>query len=52
MVIRATNDVKYLDRAALTVTSYLDRLQQPSGLFFHTTDSPRFWDSSGWPCRP
>ena len=32
---RATNDAKYIDRAALTMVAYLDKLQQPNGLFFH-----------------
>jgi rhamnogalacturonyl hydrolase YesR len=46
---RATNDVKYLDRAALTMASYLDRLQQSNGLFFHTMASPIFWGrGNGW----
>jgi unsaturated rhamnogalacturonyl hydrolase len=46
---RATNDVKYLDRAALTVAAYIDELQQPNGLFFHTETSPRYWGrGNGW----
>src|SRR5712664_2693896 len=32
---RATHDTKYLDRAAVTMAGYLDKLQQPNGLFFH-----------------
>ena len=46
---RATNDAKYLDRAALAMVAYLDKLQQPNGLFFHGTDSPFFWSrGNGW----
>lgn len=46
---RATGDERYLDRAATAMTAYLDRLQQPNGLFFHTTTSPRFWGrGNGW----
>ena len=46
---RATGDRKYLDRAALTMAAYLDKLQQPNGLFFHAADSPWFWGrGNGW----
>ena len=46
---RATNDPKYLDRAALTMAAYLDKLQQPNGLFFHASDSPFYWGrGNGW----
>jgi rhamnogalacturonyl hydrolase YesR len=46
---RATGDGKYLDRAALAMVAYLDRLQQPNGLFFHGPDSPFFWGrGNGW----
>ena len=46
---RATGDSKYLDRAALTMAAYLDKLQQPNGLFFHAPDSPFFWSrGNGW----
>jgi len=46
---RATRDRKYLDRAALTMAAYLDRLQQPNGLFFHAADSPFYWGrGNGW----
>lgn len=46
---RATGDKKYLDRAALTMSAYLDRLQQPNGLFFHAADSPFYWGrGNGW----
>jgi rhamnogalacturonyl hydrolase YesR len=46
---RATGDARYLDRAAQTMAAYLDRLQQPNGLFFHTATSPRHWGrGNGW----
>ena len=37
---RATGDRAYLDRTAFAMTSYLDSLQQPSGLFYHAPDTP------------
>lgn len=46
---RATRDTKYLDRAALTMAAYLDKLQQPNGLFYHAPDSKFFWGRGvGW----
>ncbi len=46
---RSTDDAKYLDRAALEMTSYLDKLQQPNGLFYHAPDAPFFWGrGDGW----
>jgi len=46
---RATGDAKYLDRAALEMVAYLDRLQQPNGLFFHAPDAPFYWGrGNGW----
>lgn len=46
---RATGDTKYLDRAARTTAAYLDKLQQPNGLFHHAADSPFFWArGNGW----
>ncbi len=46
---RATGDAKYLDRAALEMEAYLDRLQQPNGLFYHAPDTPYFWGrGNGW----
>jgi unsaturated rhamnogalacturonyl hydrolase len=46
---RATGERKYLDRAVLTMAAYLDRLQQPNGLFFHAADSPFYWSrGNGW----
>ena len=40
---RATGDAKYLDRAALEMVAYLEKLQQPNGLFYHAPDVPFFW---------
>lgn len=46
---RATGDKKYLDRAALEMLSYLNKLQQPNGLFYHAPDVPFFWGrGDGW----
>ncbi|MGB0063174.1 MAG: glycoside hydrolase family 88 protein [Terracidiphilus sp.] len=46
---RATSDKKYLDRAASEMVAYLDKLQQPSGLFYHAPDAPFFWGrGNGW----
>lgn len=46
---RATGDRKYLDRAALEMSAYLDKLQQPNGLFYHAPDAPFFWGrGDGW----
>lgn len=46
---RATGDAKYLDRAAAEMVSYLDKLQQPNGLFYHAPDVPFFWGrGDGW----
>jgi len=46
---RATDDPVYIDRAAREMTAYLDRLQQPNGLFYHAPDVPFFWGrGNGW----
>jgi unsaturated rhamnogalacturonyl hydrolase len=46
---RATGDAKYLDRAGLEMSAYLDKLQQPNGLFYHAPDVPFFWGrGDGW----
>lgn len=46
---RASRNAKYLDRAALTMAAYLDKLQQPNGLFLHAPDSPFYWGrGNGW----
>jgi unsaturated rhamnogalacturonyl hydrolase len=46
---RATGDKKYLDRDAKEMVSYLDKLQQPNGLFYHASDVKYFWGrGDGW----
>ncbi len=46
---RATGERKYLDRDAKEMVAYLDRLQQPNGLFFHAEDVKYFWSrGDGW----
>lgn len=46
---RATGDRRYLDRGAHEMVAYLDKLQQPNGLFYHATDAPFFWGrGDGW----
>ncbi|MFT3780773.1 MAG: glycoside hydrolase family 88 protein [Nibricoccus sp.] len=46
---RATKNPIYLERAAREMVSYLDKLQQPNGLFFHAPDAPHFWGrGNGW----
>lgn len=46
---RATGDAKYIDRVALEMSTYLDKLQQSNGLFYHAPDVPFFWGrGNGW----
>ena len=46
---RATGEKKYLDRDAQEMVAYLDKLQQPNGLFYHAPDVPFFWGrGDGW----
>jgi unsaturated rhamnogalacturonyl hydrolase len=46
---RATGDSKYLDRAALTMSAYFDKMQTSNGLFFHGTDARFYWGrGNGW----
>src|SRR2546428_3362722 len=46
---RAPHDTRYLDRAATTMAAYLDKRQQPNGLFYHAPDSPFYWGrGNGW----
>ena len=46
---RATGDRTYVDRAGREMAAYLDRLQQPNGLFYHAPDVPFFWGrGNGW----
>lgn len=46
---RVTGDIKYLDRAALTMSAYLEKMQEPNGLFYHGTNAHFFWGrGNGW----
>ena len=46
---RVSRDPKYLDQAALMARLYMERLQQPNGLFFHGPRFPFFWGrGNGW----
>ena len=44
-----SGDKKYLERDAKEMAAYLDKLQQPNGLFYHAPDVPFFWGrGDGW----
>lgn len=46
---RLTGDFRYLDRMAREMEIYLDRMQQPDGLFNHAADAPFHWGrGNGW----
>jgi len=46
---RVTGEAEYLERTARVAAAYLDKLQQPNGLFYHGTDGPFFWGrGNGW----
>lgn len=46
---RTTGDTVYLNRAARTLDVYLEKLQQPNGLFHHGEGAPFFWGrGNGW----
>ncbi|MES2661522.1 MAG: glycoside hydrolase family 88 protein [Verrucomicrobiota bacterium] len=46
---RASGDIKYLDRAALAMVAYFDKMQEPNGLFYHGTNAHFFWGrGNGW----
>ena len=46
---KSTKDMVYLDRAALQLKVYIDKLQKPNGLFHHRDDAPFFWGrGNGW----
>ncbi len=46
---RATGDDKYLDRSALEMVAYLDKLQMPNGLFYHEPEVKFYWGrGNGW----
>jgi rhamnogalacturonyl hydrolase YesR len=44
-----TNERKYIERTAREMILYLDEIQRPNGLFYHTPDVPFFWGrGNGW----
>jgi unsaturated rhamnogalacturonyl hydrolase len=46
---RATGKMEYLERAALEVDAYIQKLQQPCGLFFHGLSAHFYWGrGNGW----
>ena len=46
---KATEEPKYLDRAARFTAAYVDSLQQNNGLFYHGPDAPIHWGrGNGW----
>jgi len=46
---RATHDLKYVDRITAELSTYLDRLQEPNGLFHHGPEAPFYWArGNGW----
>lgn len=46
---KSTKDKVYLDRAALQLKTYCDKLQRPNGLFYHRDDAPFYWGrGNGW----
>ena len=46
---RATGDPKYIERTAHQMVAYLDEIQRPNGLFYHSPDAPHFWArGNGW----
>jgi unsaturated rhamnogalacturonyl hydrolase len=46
---RVTGNKIYLERAAKEIDAYLQKLQQPNGLFFHGENAPFHWGrGNGW----
>ena len=46
---RATQDPKYIDRAAKEMVLYLDKIQLENGLFYHAPKAPYTWGrGNGW----
>lgn len=46
---KATGNIIYIERAAMEIDAYLQKLQQPNGLFFHGKNAPFFWGrGNGW----
>lgn len=45
----ATGNTLYINRAAHEMVSYLNKIQQPNGLFYHSNDAPFFGGrGNGW----
>lgn len=46
---RVTKDRKYVDRSAHEMVIYLDSIQRPNGLFYHSPEAPFCWGrGNGW----
>lgn len=46
---RATGNPVYIDRAGRELAAYVEKLQQPNGLFFHGPEAPFHWGrGNGW----
>lgn len=46
---KSTKEMVYLDRAALQLKAYCEKLQKPNGLFHHRDDAPFYWGrGNGW----
>ncbi|GHU68426.1 hypothetical protein FACS189413_05270 [Bacteroidia bacterium] len=46
---KATGKREYIDRAAREMAFYLQQLQRPNGLFFHSPEAPFYWArGNGW----
>jgi len=46
---RVSKHPRYLDTSATVMVEYLERLQQPDGLFYHHADFPHKWGrGNGW----
>jgi unsaturated rhamnogalacturonyl hydrolase len=46
---RASGDRIYLDRAALAMSAYFDKMQEENGLFYHGTNAHFYWGrGNGW----
>jgi rhamnogalacturonyl hydrolase YesR len=46
---KSLRDTVYLNRAARQLVSYCDKLQRPTGLFYHRDDAPFYWGrGNGW----
>lgn len=46
---KVTGDRKYIDRAANEMVMYLNEIQRPNGLFYHSPEAPFFWArGNGW----